>query len=288
MQRAGVLLMLLPYLGGILLLVGLPAVLSLALAFTEYDALAPPIPVAFENFTEMFRDPLFLKAAKNSLVFICLAVPLRVLGALGVALLLNRPRRGVGIYRAGIYLPTVIPDAAYALIWLWILNPIYGPLNVILRAAGLPAPDWLVDPVTAKLGIVLMSAFQIGEGLVVLLAGLKDIPAEYYDAATVEGGTWHHVFGVVTLPMLLPWLMLLTFRDIILSFQNTFTPALVMTGGDPYYATLFMPLLVYEEAFDHFRFGSGSAMMLVMFLLTAILLLVLYLLFRGKWYADAH
>lgn len=280
--------MLLPYLGGVLLLVAFPALLSFGLAFTEYDALAPPTPVAFENFTEMFRDPLFWQALENSLVFICLAVLLRVLGALGAALLLNRPRRGVGIYRAGTYLPTVIPDAAYALIWLWILNPIYGPLNVVLRATGIPAPDWLVDPRTAKLGIVLMSVFQIGEGLVVLLAGLKDIPGDYYDAATVDGGKWHHVFRFVTLPMLLPWLMLLTFRDVILSFQNTFTPALLMTGGDPYYATLFLPLLVYEEAFDYFRFGSGSALMVVMFLLTAVLLLLLYLFFRGRGFTDAH
>jgi multiple sugar transport system permease protein len=275
-----------PYLGGTALLVVLPALLSFALAFTEFDALSPPVWRGLRNFQTLWHDRLFWIAVRNSLYFVVLAVPLRVLGALALALLLNQRRRGVGIYRVAVYLPTIIPDVAYALIWLWIFNPIYGPLNMILGSLGLPTPAWLVQANTAKLAIVIMSLFQIGEGFVVLLAGRQDVPEEYYQAAAVDGGTRWQQFRYITLPLLAPWLMLLTIRDIILSAQSTFTPALIMTGGGPYYATLFMPLLIYEEAFDRFRFGLGSALMLLLFLGVGLLLLLVRFVVQGWGYDD--
>jgi multiple sugar transport system permease protein len=240
--------------------------------------------VGFDAFRTIAADPRTAIALGNSLVFIVLAVPLRVAGALALALLLARRRRGVGVYRAAVYLPTVIPDVAYALVWLWIFNPLFGPINLALGALGLPMPAWLADASTAKLPFVIMSAFQLGEGMVVLLAGLKDVPRDYYDAGAVDGGSRLQLFRYVTLPLLAPWLILLTFRDVILSFQSTFVPAFVMTGGDPYYSTLFLPLLIYEEAFDRFRFGAGSALMLLMFLVTGALIVALYLVFRLRGY----
>jgi len=282
--RAELWAMLLPYLLGTLLLVGLPALMSAVLAFTTYDALTPPAFVGFANFRVLAADPIVTTAISNSLVFIILAVPLRILGALGLALLLLRPRRGVAGYRAAAYLPTVIPDVAFALIWLWIFNPLFGPVNLALDALGLPSPGWLADAETARYPFVIMSVFQIGEGFVVLLAALRGLPPEYFDAGAVDGaGRWAS-FRYLTLPLLLPWLALLTFRDVILSFQWTFTPSFVMTGGDPYYSTLFLPLLIYEEAFDRFRFGAGSALMLVTFLLSAAIIGGMYLLFRQRGY----
>jgi multiple sugar transport system permease protein len=106
------------------------------------------------------------------------------------------------------------------------------------------------------------------------------------DAATVDGGNRRQVFRYITLPLIMPWLALLTIRDTIMSFQNTFTPAYLMTGGDPYYATLFMPLLTYEEAFGGLRLGLGSALMLLTTLITALLIGVVYLLFRGRGHAG--
>jgi multiple sugar transport system permease protein len=280
--------MLLPYLLGTLLLVALPALMSAGLAFTSYDALSPPVFVGLSNFRLLAADPMVTTAFANSLFFVALAVPLRILGALALALLLQRPRRGVGGYRAAVYLPTVIPDVAYALIWLWIFNPLFGPVNVALSALGLPQPGWLADEGTAKFPFVAMSLFQIGEGFVVLLAALRGLPREYFDAGEVDGaGRWAS-FRYLTLPLLLPWLVLLTFRDVILSFQYTFTPSLVMTGGGPYYSTMFLPLLIYEEAFDRFRFGPGSALMLLLFLLSASIIGGIYLLFRKRGFlADA-
>jgi multiple sugar transport system permease protein len=280
--------MLLPYLAGMFLLVAAPALLSFALALTQYDALSPPVWHGLGNFEQIFRNPLFWTAARNSIYFVALAVPLRVLGALVLALLLRERRRGVAVYRAAVYLPTVIPSVAYALIWTWIFNPIYGPLNQLLGAVGLPAPAWLVRPDTALIAIALMSAFQIGEGFVVLLAGLQDISPDYYQSAKLDGGGRWQLFRFITLPLLAPWLLLLTLRDIILSAQSTFTPAYLMTGGGPYYATLFMPLLIYQTAFDRFRFGQGAAMLLLLFLSVGLLLLLVYYVMRSWGLADDH
>jgi multiple sugar transport system permease protein len=285
-RTASLLLFLAPYLMGMLVLVVLPALLSFALAFTSYDALSPPTWRGLQNFPEIFANPLFWMALRNSVYFVLLAVPLRVLGALALALLLREPRRGVGFYRAAVYLPTVIPDVAYALIWLWIFNPIYGPLNGVLGAVGLPRPAWLAHADTALLAIVIMSLLQIGEGFVVLLAGLQDIPQDYYHSAALDGGNRWQLFRFITLPLLAPWLVLLTIRDIIMSAQSTFAPAYMMTGGGPYYATFFMPLLIYQEAFDRFRFGHGSALLLLLFLGVGLLLLLLYYVVGGWGYAG--
>ncbi len=287
-HTAALLLFLVPYLVGMIVLVVLPALLSFSLAFTAYDALSPPRWRDFQNFRELFANPLFWIAVRNSMVFVLLAVPLRLLGALALALLLNQRRRGVGAYRVAVYLPTVIPDVAYALIWLWIFNPIYGPLNVALGAVGLPQPTWLATGNGALIAIVIMSVFQIGEGLVVLLAGRQDIPEDFYQSAALDGGNGWQLFRWITLPLLAPWLLLLTIRDIIMSAQSTFAPAYLMTGGGPYYATFFMPLLIYQEAFDRFRFGHGAALLLLLFVGVGALLLLLYYLVGGWGYAGDY
>ena len=284
--RAGLWVLLLPYLLGVLVLVGLPAIMSAGLAFTTFDALTPPVFVGLQNFRFLASDPLTSVALGNTLLFIVLAVPLRIGGALALALLLQGRRRGAGGYRAAVYVPTVIPDVAYALIWLWIFNPLFGPVNLVLGALGVPLPGWLADEGTAKYPLVVMSLFQIGEGFVILLAALRGIPRSLYDAGSVDGAGRVASFRYLTLPMLLPWLVLLTFRDVIVAFQYTFTPSLVMTGGGPYYATFFLPYQLYEEAFDRFRFGTGSALMVVTFLLSGALIAGLYLIFRGRGALD--
>lgn len=278
--------MLLPFLGGTLLLVALPALLSAGLAFTAYDALGPPVWTGFANLRFALADPLTRIAVDNTIWFVALAVPLRVLGALLLALLLNRERRGVGAYRSAVYLPTIIPDAAYALVWLWVFNPVFGPVNVVLGWLGLPTPGWVADEGTARYPFLVMSLFQVGEGFLILLAGMRSAPREVYDAAAVDGAGRLRSFGSITLPLLIPWLLLLTCRDIIVAIQYPFTPSFLMTEGGPHYATLFLPYLIWEEAFERFRFGSGSVLMLGTFLVTVALILVLAVLFRWRGYAD--
>jgi multiple sugar transport system permease protein len=275
-----------PYLIGLAVLITLPALLSVGLAFTTYDGLSAPEWRGLANFRDLAADPLFGIALRNSVLFVALTVPLRVLIALGLALLLNRPRRGVGFYRAAVYVPTIVPSVAYALVWLWIFNPRYGPLNLALAGLGLPTPAWLVDRATALPALALTALFQIGEGFVVVLAGLKAVPDEYHHAAALDGANRAAVLRHITLPLLAPWLLLLTLRDVIGSAQSTFTPALLMTGGGPYYATLFVPLLMYETAFDRFRFGQGAAMMLLLLLVVGALILLTYRAAGGWGYED--
>jgi multiple sugar transport system permease protein len=177
---------------------------------------------------------------------------------------------------------------AYALIWLWIFNPVYGPLNVVIEAVGLPAPAWLVYANSARAAIIIMSLFQIGEGIIVLMAARQEMPRELFDVARVNGGNRWQMFRFITLPLMAPWLLLMTFRDIIVSAQSTFAPAYIMTEGGPYYATLYLPLLIYQEAFDFFRFGRGAAMMLVMFVGLGLVLYLVYKVAGGWGYGDEY
>jgi multiple sugar transport system permease protein len=265
-------LFLVPYLLGTLVLVAVPALMTVGVAFTRFGGIARPAWAGFENFRRVAETPLIRLSLYNTLVFVGLAVPLRFLGALFLALLLRGRRRGTGFYRTVAYLPTILPETAYALVWLWILNPVYGPLNMLLAALGLPAPAWLAEPMPARWAIVLMAAFQIGEGFIVLLAGLQNIPTELYEAAAVDGaGRWQS-FWRITLPLLIPWLLLLTLRDMLVSLQNTFTPSFLLAYGGPYYATTFLPLLIYEISFDFMDLGLASAVLVVVYLW--ILLLV--------------
>jgi multiple sugar transport system permease protein len=274
-----------PYLLGIFLLVVLPSLATLAIAFTRYNGMGMPAWVGGLNFQLLRREPLLGVALANSYRFILLAVPMRLLGALGLALFFNHPRPGSAWYRAAVYLPTVIPDVAYALLWTWIFNPLYGPLNQVLGGLGLPTPGWLTDGRWGIPAMALMAFFQLGEGFVILLAGLRHISKDYYEAARVDGASVWQAFMRITLPLLTPWLVLLSVRDVVLSFQNTFTPAYIMTGGGPYYATLFVPMLIQEISFDGMRFGEGAALTVLVFVVTVLLSLVVFSLFEG-WGID--
>ncbi len=256
-------LFLAPYLLGTLVLTVLPALFTVVISFTDYHAVAPPAWAGLVNFRRITTTPLVRLSLYNTIIFLALAVPLRLLGALVLALLLRGRRRGFGLYRTAAFLPTIMPEAAYALVWLWILNPVYGPLNGLLAGLGLPAPDWLARPDTARLAIALMAAFQVGEGFVVLLAARQLVPPSLYEAAAVDGAGCWQGFWRITLPLLSPWLLLLTFRDLLVSMQNTFAPSYILTYGGPYYATTFVPLLVYEIAYDFTDLGLASAVLVV-------------------------
>jgi len=279
--RGQMLLFLAPFLLGTLVLVALPVLATVTIAFTRYYGIAPPTWAGLANLQRVTENLLIRRSLFNSMVFLGLAVPLRLLGALLLALLLQRRQRGFGLYRVAVYIPTIIPEPAYALIWLWILNPASGPLNVLLGWLGLPTPAWLAEPVTAQLAMVLMALLQIGEGFVVLLAAMRSVPQALYEAAAVDGaGPWQ-AFRRLTLPLIWPWLFLLAGRDLLVALQNTFTPSFMMTYGGPYYATTFVPLLVYELAFDYTDLGLASAVLLVTFVLLALLIVGIRNLVEG-------
>lgn len=278
--------MLLPYLTGTALLVGGPALLTLALAFCIYVPGQALVWVGWQNFAELWPYLPFQAAARNSLLFVGLAVPLRVGAALALALLLHR-RPGAGLYRGALLLPTFIPEVAYALLWLWVLNPIYGPLNGLLAGLGLPGPAWLADGRTALLSLVLMASFQLGEGMVLLLAGRAQIPADLYAAAAVDGGGPWAAFRLITLPLLAPWLLLLSARDLLVCLQGSFTPSYSLTGGGPHMATLMLPLLIYEEAFDRLQFGRAAAIVCVLLAGCGLLVALAFWTIQGWGHDDA-
>jgi multiple sugar transport system permease protein len=291
-ERRQLALMLAPYLIGLAGLIALPGLLTFAMAFFEYDLIRSPDFVGFENFRELVDDGIFRTAVQNSLVFAAIAVPLRLLAALGLALLLHRRFRAVGFHRAAAALPTVVPDIAYGLLWLWLFNPLYGPVNLILEWGGtrqdtiwggLPSPQWLTHPNDARAAIIIMSLFTIGEGFVLLLATRQALPRELYELAEVEDADWLYVFWRITLPLMTPLLLLLLARDTILSFQTTFVPALIVTdGGPPPYSTTYVPLFVYQNAFEYLRYGYAAAATLTMFALTAAIVFVQWRVVR-RW-----
>jgi multiple sugar transport system permease protein len=290
-DRRGHLLLLTPYLAGLAALVFLPGAVTFGLALTEYDLIRSPRFVGLDNFRELWNDPIFERALRNSLHFAAFGVPLRLLVAFGLALLLHLRFRGVTIYRSATVVPTIVPEIAYGLLWLWFFNPLYGPINLFLDVGGRAErtfwgarlPQWLTNGDDARAAIVVMSLFTIGELFVVLLVARQAIPRELYELGETEGMSPARTFASLTLPLLAPVLLLLFCRDTIFSLQATFVPALVVTeGGPPPYETTYLPLFVYRNAFEYLRYGYASAATVVMFALTAGIVFVQWRIVR-RW-----
>jgi multiple sugar transport system permease protein len=233
-----------------------------------------------------------------SLWLVVIAVPLRVLGALGLALLLRGRKRGFTVFRGLAYLPTIIPDVAYALVWLYIFNPLFGPLNNLsyifkggteneFTAGALPG-IWLTDPRAAQAAVIIMLLFTIGEGFVLLLASLNEIPTELYEAAALDGAAGDQQVRHITLPHLAPSLLLLSLRDTIFIFQASFVAAVIVTKGGPYYATTYLPYWIYVNITEFQRFGYGAAMTWVLYIITALIIALQFWVarrWRGMQYA---
>lgn len=277
------LLMATPFVVGAVLLVWIPASGTFAMALHEWDLIRPPRFVGLANFVELTHDPAFLAALRNSLLYAAFAVPLRLGVALALALLLHRGGRGSSLGRAAVLVPSVLPDVAYALTWLWILNPLYGPLNGALGALGLPTPAWLSQPTPARWAVVIMGLFVVGESFMIAMAARRQVPDELHELAAINGAGRWGTFTRITLPIMAPALLLIAMRDTIMSLQSTFVPALLVTeGGPPPYSTLYLPLFVYRNAFDYLRYGYAAAATVLMILFTAAILWLQFRLVR-RW-----
>jgi multiple sugar transport system permease protein len=271
-----------PYAVGLIFLILVPVVAAVYFAFTEFTGVQAPRFNGLDNFSRLVGDEAFWRALGNSAIFVLIAVPLRMVAAVAFALLLYERAPGVSGARTIAYMPTVIPDAVYALLWLYLLNPLYGPIPLFLEAIGIGSLSFLTDPWGARLSVALMSVFQIGEAFVIALAARRSIPDHLYDAARVEGASAWFTLKRITLPMMGPILALLVLRDVILSLQVNFVPALLLTDGGPRYATTFLPMYVYRTAFRYFRLGYASTIALTMILVTALIIFVQYRLAR-RW-----
>ena len=256
--RRGLWLLLSPFAVGSAVLVLAPAVVSAWFALTSYDSLSPPVFEGLSVIRSVLGEPEFRDSVRASVAIAGLAVPLRVGTALALALWLHRRATLAGGARVAAFLPVVVPDVAVAAVWLWLLNPVYGPLGIAASALGW-SDTLLLDPWGARLAIVVISTMAMGEGFLVLLAARRELPAAVFDAARLEGaGVWA-TFRRVTLPLMAPVLLFLLARDLVAGLQAVVVPTLLLTNGGPLRATLSLPVLVYERGFFELRFGDAAA-----------------------------
>jgi multiple sugar transport system permease protein len=259
-----------PWLVGFFALTFIPIAASLVLGFTNYDILSgTPKWVGLKNFETMFlRDPRYWNAVRATLTFAFTSVPLKLAFALAVAIVLTNARRFVGVYRAIYYAPSIVGGSiAVAVMWREIFGN-QGLFNALLAIFGLPGRVWLGDPDTAIWTLILLAVWQFGSPMLIFLAGLKQIPAEYYEAAAIDGAGPLSKFRYITLPLLTPVVFFNLVMQIIYGFL-TFTQAYIVTGGQPLDTTLFYNLYVFIRAFQTFNMGYGAAMAWVLLLVIA-------------------
>lgn len=277
-----------PWLIGLAVFTAYPIVASLYYSFCSYDAIRPPRWVGIENYRVLFtNDDLFWKSLNNTLYMVVVGLPIGLLAALAIALLLNQKLKGMAFYRTVFYLPSITPIVATSILWLWLLNPEMGLVNMGLNHLGIAnPPGWLVDPAWAKPALILMGLWGAGGGMVIYLAALQDVPVALYEAAEIDGAGRLSQFRHVTLPMLSPVILFNLIMGLIGTFQY-FTQVYVMTGGGPQDSTMFYALHLFNRAFMDFKMGYASAMAWVLFVITlACAILVFRSSARWVYYAG--
>jgi multiple sugar transport system permease protein len=271
----------LPYLLGALLLVVVPVVVTAGYAFTSYDGFAPATFNGIGTFVDVLVDPELHRSLQATGWFLLLAIPLRIVGGLLLALLADGQGRIAAATRVSVFAPAVIPDPATALIWLWVVNPLYGPLGAVLRLGGGTPGPVLLDPWGARLTIVALSVFALGEGFLVTLAARRELSPQLYEAGRAEGAGALAMFRRITLPLLAPVLLLLAARDVLVSMTNALVPTLLLTRGGPLDATKTLPLLVYERGFREGDLAEGAALAVLTLLLGVCAFAAAWLAYRA-------
>jgi len=257
-----------------------PMLLALVLSFTKWDVLTPPVFVGLGNYIyALTTDPNVGHSLQITITYTVFQVPLRLITALFLAMLLNEATRGVSFFRTAFYLPSIVSSVAAAVLFSWIFNPVYGPINGLLGLFGVQGPAWFQDPNYALTGLIIMSPWGVGGEMLIFLAGLKGIPKSLYEAAEIDGAGRLARFFNVTLPMLSPTLFFNLVMAIIGSFQ-TFDTAYVIssghaqTAGGPLGATLFYVIYLYQQAFGGQQMGYASALGWILFIIIMILTLL--------------
>jgi len=271
-----------PWLIAFFLFTFIPLVTSLVLSFTDFNVLANSGDfIGLDNFNRMFNeDRRYWRSVTATVKYVIFAVPLRLTFALGVAMLLNTTRRGIGIYRAAFYAPSIVGGSiAVAVMWREIFGN-EGLINFALAIIGIEGPNWLGRPETAIWTLIILAAWQFGSPMLIFLAGLKNIPKALYESAEIDGANSWKRFRHITIPMLTPIIFFNLIMQLISGFM-VFTQAFIVTGGKPLDTTLFYALYIYRRAFENFEMGYASAMAWVMLFVIAILTA---LVFRSSSY----
>jgi multiple sugar transport system permease protein len=278
-----VLLFLAPTLIGLALLSAGPILASFGISLTKWDLLTPPQFVGLDNFTNLLNDERFTVSLRNTAFYVLLSVPIGMALALGLALALNQPLRGIALIRTAYFLPVVTSATAVGLVWAWIYSPASGLLNQAIGVVGIPPQKWITDPFWAMPAIIAMSIWQgLGINVIIFLAGLQAIPQEYYDAASVDGAARWSRFRHVTLPMLTPSLFFTGILSLIGSFQVFDQVYILARPGKPTEATITLVYFIYESGFKFFRMGEAAAASWILFLIVAVLTVV-YFRSQRRW-----
>ncbi len=252
-----------------------PLIASFVLSFTEWSLLRPPKFVGAETYTDLLADPLFWQSLRVTGVYTVFYVPLSITVGLGVALLLNQKLKGLSLWRTMYYLPSIVSGVAVALLWVWVLHPEFGLLNMALSMVGIHGPNWLGTRAWALPSLVLIAQWNVGGSMLIYLAGLQSVPTHLYDAASIDGAGAAGRFLYVTIPMMTPILFYQLVLGVIGALQ-VFTEAFVMTNGGPANATLFYVLYLYRNAFMFFKMGKASAMAWVLAVIIMALTIVMF------------
>lgn len=247
-------------------------------SFTKFNLIDKPEWVGLENFHRMFfEDSDFWLALRNTVWISAISIPLRIAFAMFTAWVLTKPKRGSSIYRTIFFLPSMVPTVAASMVFTYIFNPAYGPINRGLEAVGIDEPPfWFMDPKWSKWGLILLGLWGIGDTMIIYLAGLLDVPKSLYEAASLEGATPWQSFRYVTLPMMTPVIFFSFVTGVIGSFQY-FTQAYVASGqvNDYSHSMYFYATHIYFTAFRAYEMGYASALAWVLLVITLICTLVI-------------
>jgi multiple sugar transport system permease protein len=283
-------LFLTPWLIGLLAFVVGPMIVSLYLSMTDYNFLQDPSFVGFDNYVRMFTsDPRYLASVGVTAVYVLVSVPLQLAFALGLALLLDRAIAGISVYRAVFYLPSLIGSSvAVAVLW----RTVFGADGLVNSALGLlgieSSRSWVGNPDTALMTIIALNVWTFGSPMIIFLAGLRQIPRSYYEAAEVDGAGPIRRFLNITVPLLTPIVFFNLILQTIYAFQ-AFVPAYIVSNGSggPADSTLFYTLYLYQQGFTSFQMGYASAMAWVLLVVIAIVTGINFLLSKyWVFYGD--
>ena len=248
-----------PFIIGFLAFYAFPMAYSLWISFHKWDLLTPPKFVGWDNFVRLIQDPIANLSLYNSAYYTIFAVPLQLIVAFALAMALTQALRLRDLYRAGFYMPMIIPLVASAVVWQRVFHPEFGILNEALSWIGIEPRKWLFEPDLAKPAFILMSFWMIGRMMVIFIAGLGNIPTTLYEAASLDGAGVLGRLRHVTIPLMTPLIFYNMIIAIINSFQ-TFVPAQIITEGGPVNSTLFVVLNIYRQGFNYFNMGYAAAL----------------------------
>ncbi len=263
-----------PWIIGFSVFILLPVIMSAYLSFCTFDGVRRPIFTGLENLSTLIADPRFWKVLKNTAIYAAVSLPVGTVLAITIAILLNQRVPGRALWRAMIFVPTLVPLVASAMIWMWMFNASHGLINALFRllnylpfVSGVDGPSWLTSQYWTMPSMILLSFWAIGHPVVIYLAGLQDVPRSLYEAAHVDGAgpgqrLWH-----VTLPMISPTIFFNVVMGIIYVWQVFAIPQIMLEGGGPGRNAYFYTMYLYDVAFRDLRFGYACLLSWVQLLI---------------------